>query len=71
MSGIIAVGHVDRPLRDLHRAGRYLVQKIAVMRNDKDRFSTALEISLKPGERIGIQMVGWLVQHQNVGISQE
>ena len=51
---------------DLHDLGNYLVQKITVMRNDKYSARVVEKIGLKPCNALHIQMVGRLVQKENI-----
>ena len=63
----IALVRVQMPAVQLHDAGRHLVQKSPVVGDDKH---TAFELHqqvLQPLNTVQIQMVGRLVQKQNVG----
>ena len=53
-------------LENLHHFGDDAVQKIAVMRYDHNRSLIVHQKSLQPPDRFHIQMVGRLVQKQDV-----
>ena len=43
-----------------------LVEKLPVMRNQQDRSGIVLKIILQPNQRVQVQVVRWLVKHQQV-----
>src|SRR6266568_1603539 len=44
-----------------------VVEEIAVVGDDQDRARIALEMALEPGDRLGVEVVGGLVEQQQVG----
>ena len=66
ISGIVAFVHSHLGSLDLHDLGNYLVQKITVMGNDKYSARVVEKIGLKPCNALHIQMVGRLVQKENI-----
>ena len=67
---VALVGHalaaieLQRPLRDV-------VEEVAVVRHQHDAAGIVLEVALQPGHRLRVQMVGRLVQQQDVGLGQQ
>ncbi len=67
---VALVGHalaaieLQRPLRDV-------VEEVAVVGDQHDAAGVVLEIALEPGHRLRVQMVGRLVQQQDVGLGQQ
>ena len=48
-----------------------VVEKIAIVRDGDDRARITLQVMLEPGDRLGIEMVGRLVEQKNVGLLQK
>ena len=48
-----------------------VIQKIAVMRYCDDGTLVVLQVMLQPGDRFCVQVVGWLIQKQDVRFGQE
>ena len=64
---VIAAAVTDQlALANLNNASHKLVQELAVMRDDENRSGVALQIVLKPQQRLQVKMVGRLVQQQQV-----
>ena len=68
--GIVAVIEVAGAVVDLDHAVAALVDEPAVMGNDHDRAAVGLEVVAQPVHRVHIQMVGRLVEQQDVGLLQ-
>jgi len=51
--------------------GTYLVQKITVMGYNNNRILKVDQELLEPSNRIEIQMVGWLIQKQNIRVAKQ
>ena len=64
---VIAAAVTDQPaLADLDNAADKLVQELAIVRDDQDRAGVALQILLEPEQRFEVEVVGRLVQQQQV-----
>ena len=50
---------------------RYGVKKWRIMGNDNKGILIVLEIALEPVNMLSIQVVGWLVQKQNIWLCEE
>ena len=48
-----------------------VIQKISVMRNRDDRSRIALQVMFQPRHRLGVEVIGRLVEQKNVGFLQE
>ena len=48
-----------------------VVQKVTIMRNRDDRALVVLQVVLQPGDRFRVQVVGWLVQEQDIRFGQK
>ncbi len=48
-----------------------VVEEIAVMGDRDDRAGIILQMMFEPGHRFGVEMVGRLVEQQNVGLLQQ
>jgi hypothetical protein len=67
-SGVVAfVGHAA-PAVELEDPTGHVVQEIAVVRHQHHRSGIVLEEALQPGHRLGVEMVGRLVQQQEIGL---
>ena len=64
---IVAVIMIKLAKRQLPDMIGNLIQKVAVMRNDQHGPAIAGQIVLQPHDRVDVQMVGWLIQHQQIG----
>ena len=53
--------HLENPLGDV-------VEEVAVVRDDDEGALKALEEGLNPGHRLGIQVVGRLVEQEDIGV---
>ena len=63
---VIAPESSDGPLVDLHNLCDDPVQKIPVVGDDDDRALVVHKEGFQPGDGIHVQMVGWLVQHDDI-----
>jgi len=64
---VIAAPVADQPaLADFDNAADDLVEELAVVRNDEDRARITLEIFLEPEQRLEVEVVGRLVQQQQI-----
>ncbi len=68
---VIAVVLTQRAARDFHRAACDPIEKIMIMRDQDDPAFVILQVFFEPVARLDIQMVGRLVEHQEVGPLQE
>ena len=48
-----------------------LIEKLAVVRDHQDRPRITLQIPLHPDQRLQIQVVGWLIEHQQIRLLHE
>ena len=48
-----------------------VVEEVAIVRDGDDRAGIVLEEALEPGDRFGVEMVGRLVEQQQVGRLQQ
>ena len=56
---------------ELEDPAGHLVEKIAVMGDGHHRARIVPEKALQPGDRFGVEMVGWLVEQQEFGPLQQ
>ena len=56
---------------DFHDAADELIQELAIVRDQQDRAGIGLQIALEPHQRIEVEVVGRLVEHQQVGLLDE
>ena len=68
--GIVAVVEIAGTVVDLDHAVAALVDEPAVMGNDHDRTAVGLKVISQPVDRVHIQVVGRLVEQQDVGLFQ-
>ena len=64
--GVISLVAGESAARELHDARRDAVQEIAVVRDEKARAGVAAQEGLQPGDALGIQVVGRLVEDQEI-----
>ena len=69
--GIIAVVELCRMMLDVQRFVCHAVEKVAVMRNDQHRVAVGGEKAFQPDDRLGVEVVGRLVEHQDVRLGRE
>ena len=50
----------------LEYPARYVVEKVAVMRDQNDRSFELVQRAFEPRDGFGVEMVGWLVKQQNI-----
>ena len=64
---VIAAAVTDQPaLADLDDAADKLVQELAIVRDDQNRAGVAFQILLEPEQRFEVEVIGRLVQQQQV-----
>ena len=68
---VVAVILLDRAHEQLRHAGADVVHEVAVVRDDEDGAAIALQIALQPLGRLQVQVVGRLVEQQQVRTLQE
>ena len=68
---IVAGIELDLAVIDVRDIGTYLVQEIPVVGNNDDRVVEVDQEFLQPGDGVQIQMVGRLVQQQDVGVAEQ
>jgi len=62
--GSLAAVELEDPARDV-------VEEIAVVRDGDDRTLVGLQVVLEPGDGLGVEVVGRLVEQQHVGLLQQ
>lgn len=70
IEAVVAGVELRLALVQLDHPGDHPVQKVAVMGNGQHRSLETGQIVFQPFHRVEIQMVGWFVQQQNIGIFQ-
>ena len=60
----LAAVQLEDPLGDV-------VEEVAVVRDGDDRARVLLQVPLQPGDRLGVEVVGRLVEQQQVGLLQQ
>ena len=53
-------------MRDLHDRADELIQKFAIVRDHQDRARIISQIFLEPDERFEIEMIGRLIEQQQI-----
>src|SRR5262249_1991716 len=48
-----------------------VVEKIAIVGDDQDRAGIVAQMALKPGDRLGVEMVGRLIEQQQIGLGEK
>ena len=71
ISRIISLVHSHLGCLDLHDLGDNFIQKITVMGDDKYSARVVEKIGLKPGNALHIQVVGWLIQKQDIRLGDQ
>ena len=71
VGGIIAIVHAHLSGFDLHDFGNHLIQEITVVGNDKYGSWIVEKIGFQPGNALHIQMVGRLIQKQDVRLGNQ
>ena len=56
---------------ELENPARHVVEEIAVVGDDQDRARIGAQVALEPVDRLGVEMVGRLVEQQEVGLLQQ
>jgi hypothetical protein len=69
--GIVALPGNALPAVQLQDPLGHIVQKVAIMGHGNNGAGIALQMMLQPGDRFGVQMVGRLVEQQNVRFDQK
>ena len=63
---VVARVAVEPLIANLDDTGDQLIEKLPVVRDDQNRSRVILQIALKPNEGFEIQMVGGLIEHEDV-----
>ena len=71
VAGVVAVVLLGGAHQDLHHAGTDMVEKVTVVRDDQHAAAVGGQIVFKPGERLHVQVVGRLIQQQQIGLLQQ
>ena len=69
--GVVALPGDARATIELEDPAGDVVEEVAVVGHRHDRAGVHLQRPLQPGHRLGVEMVGRLVQEQQVGLGQE
>ena len=69
--GIVALPGDSRAAVELEDPAGHVVEEVAVMGHGHDRAGVVLQGPLEPGHRLGVEVVGRLVQEEQVGLGQE
>ena len=69
--GVVALERIAAAALDLQDPAGDVVQEVAVVGDDHDRAGIVVQRVLQPGDAFGVQMVGRLVQQQQVGLFQQ
>ena len=56
---------------DFENPGRHLIQEVAIMGHGDDGAFVILEVALQPRDRAGIEVVGRLIEQQQVRLLQQ
>ena len=56
---------------ELEDPARHVVEEVAVVGDDQDRARIVAQVAFEPGGRLGVEMVGRLVEEQKLGLLQE
>ena len=67
---VALVGHA-LPAIELQRPLGDVVEEVAVVGHQHDAAGVVLEIALEPGDRLRVEMVGRLVEQQDVGLGEQ
>ena len=70
-AGVVALVRNAAPGVELQDPLRHVVQEVAVMRDDDHRAGILLELLLEPVHRLGIEVVGRLVEQEQVGLFED
>ena len=66
---VVVAAVADEPaLADLDDAADELVEELAVVRDEEDRAGVGLEVVLEPEQGFEVEVVGGLVEQQQVGL---
>ena len=68
VGGVVALVRVGLAAVDLQDPLRHVVQEVAVVGDGQHGSRIGLEVALQPLHRLGVQVVGRLVQQQQVGL---
>ena len=69
--GVVAAEHREAPVAQLPDAGHGRVEERPVVRGDEERPGPAAQVLLEPLDRADVQVVGRLVEQQQVGIGDD
>ena len=62
---------MDLLVADLENIVDQRIQERAIVRDHQDRAGIILEIILEPAERLEIEVIGRLVEHEQIGLHHE
>ena len=68
---VVAAVAVELLARDLDDSVANGIEEGAVVRNDQESAGVVGEVVLKPTERLEVEVVGWLIEHEEVGFHGE
>ena len=71
VAAVVGVVVGQRPQREIGDAGDDGVEKIAIVRDQDHRVRVGVEVLLEPVARLEIEMVGRLVEQQQVGLAEQ
>ncbi len=66
-AGVVALERVAAATVELEDPARDVVQEVAIVGDRDDRALVGLQVALQPGDRLGVEVVGRLVEQQQVG----
>ena len=59
------------PAIELERPFGDVVEEVAVMRDHDHGAGIVAQMVLEPGDALRVEMVGWLIEQENVGLRQQ
>ncbi len=68
---VVALVRDPAPTVELEDPAGHVVQEVAVVRDRHDRAPIVLQVALQPPNRLRVQVVGRLVEQQQVGLAQQ
>src|SRR5262249_48000562 len=70
-SRVVALVGDAAPAVELEDPAGDIVEEVAVVGDDQDRTGIVAQVALEPGHRLGVQVVGRLVEQEEIGLLQE
>ena len=70
-AGVVALVGDPAAAVELEDPARDVVEEVAIVGDRDDRARVVVEVTLEPGDRLGVEMVGRLVEQQQVGLAQQ